>query len=349
MLTLQPSNARLWCNCTAAVQFSQMVPSRPPSDEQREGSCAAWLADLGGNSFDHVGETHSNGWMVDAEMARHIKGYLDLINSRGTAFTEFEVNISTYPPIWGRVDNAGFSKSGTTLYVDELKYGYRPVEVFENWQLIIYAKGLMPRCGPDVTHIQMGVYQPRGWHVDGIYRTWTIHRADLNPYIDRVLEYGLAAISPNPTATPGPHCAGCRAAVGCQALAQSAYSAAYLIASDRYRQMDNTELALELDFFDRAIDIITARHKAIKAEGEQRAKSEFIPGWQMSHRKGKRVFKYTGEFIKAVTMVDPHEDKLCTPAELERRGVPKAIVDTLTVQPNLPAKLTRKPKGTGLK
>ena len=66
-------------------------------DEAREGTCAAWVAECCINDdispWDFVDETHENGWIVDADMARHLEPYVKMARGRTEAFAENFVSV----------------------------------------------------------------------------------------------------------------------------------------------------------------------------------------------------------------------------------------------------------------
>ena len=105
--------------------------------------------------------------------------------------------------------------------------------------------------------------------------------------------------------------------------------------------MSAVELSRELVFIDEAQTLIHARAKAVQAEAEARIKSERIPGWKMVSTKGHRKFTVPAEMVQLLTGVDPWNKKLITPAEAERRGADKEVVNKISAQPDIGHKLMR--------
>lgn len=346
MIHLRPSAAYRWSNCAAAPTFEDRAPPQPDSDAAREGTCAAWVAEcvLKGDAhsaLDMEGETHANGWLVTPDMVHYVQQYIDMIQSRGGVTTaEQFVRLNEF--IAGTFDSST-SASGPTLFVDDLKYGFRIVEIFENPQLIIYgAAELMRLNNPAITQVQLGIYQPRAFHPDGIYRTWTVTVPQLMELAGDLIERGRRCQSPNPIATPGRHCGDCRAIIGCAAHAHSVYAAFQLVESHQYRKMTGTELSAELDFVALAETMIKARKSAVETEAETRLRSgEHVPAYHIKERFGDRRFKYPADVVRAMTGVDPTEKKMITPAALERAGVPPDVVNALSERPTIGFKLQR--------
>jgi len=336
-------------NCALYMQASQKYPEQPEGDEAREGTCAAWVAQLvltgeAANCAAVVGKTHENGWLVTAEMARDVQGYVDNVLSRGgTTSCERTVTLSTDPLIAGTLDLAATVSDRHTLYVDDLKYGRRIVEVRKNPQLIIYAAALLRNYAPGTFNfVQLGIYQPRAFHHKGTYRTWVVETVILLRMADEIIAAGRRCYEPDPIATAGEWCEYCPIATRCETLAQTNYARIAHVASQHHRNMTLAELSRELDFLEEADKTLKARKKAVEAEAEQRARREIIPGRHLKAGNGKRKFNVPGEVIRMVTGIDPYEkQELCTPAELERRGASPEAVKALSFTPSTGHKLVK--------
>lgn len=349
MIHLRPSGAYRWSNCPAAPTFEDRVPPESDTDAAREGTCAAWVAERmlsGVEPGTILGATHANGWLVTADMIQHVAGYVDMIRARGGRTTaEQFVRLTDF--IAGTLDASTSIEGGSILHVDDLKYGFKIVEIFENPQLIIYAAAELQRLGfpASITHAELGIYQPRAFHPDGIYRTWRIPVADLYAMARDLAERGLRCQEPNPVATPGRHCDNCRAATSCVALAHSVYAGYHVVEDRRQRRMTSPELVKELDFLRTMDDLLKARKSAVEAEAEERLKSgEHLHGWFLKPRFGHRKFMYPTNVVRWLTGKDPAKETLKTPAELERDGADVKVIGQLAETPRIGHKLDRMPE-----
>lgn len=339
---LPPSSSHRWMNCALYLQAAQNYPEQPEGDESREGTCAAWVAQLAltGQVVDcaaTVGMNHENGWLVTAEMSRDVQGYVETILKRGgTTSCEKYVTLSTDPLIAGTTDLSATIASIPTLYVDDLKYGRKIVEVRKNPPLIIYAAAILRNYAPGTFNlVQLGIYQPRAFHRDGTYRKWVVTVADLIRMADEIIEAGRRCYEPNPVGNAGEWCEYCPIVTRCETNAHTNYARATHVASEYHRDMTPLELSRELDFLEEAEATLKARKKAVEAEAMQRARTERIPGRTLKTGKGKRKFRSNGALLQMMTGINPYEEpKLCTPAELIRRGAPKAAVDAHSFTPD---------------
>ncbi|MBY5863284.1 DUF2800 domain-containing protein [Rhizobium leguminosarum] len=346
---LPPSSSHRWVNCALTIPAAQAYPEPPEGDEAREGTCAAWVAQtvLSGGAADCsalIGQAHTNGHPVTAEMAAIVQDYINMILKRGgTTSCEKFVTLSTDPLIAGTTDLSATVGDTPVLYVDDLKYGMEIVEVRKNTQIVIYAGAILRNYPPGTFNlVQLGIYQPRAFHRDGIYRKWVVSVADLLRMCDEIVEAGRRAYAPNPTANVGEWCKYCPIATRCEALAHTNYSRISLVQSQAHRDMTPIEISRELDFLEEADATLKARKKAVEAEAMERARREVIPGRKLEMGKGKKRFNIPAWLVKAVTGVDPMtEPGVCTPAELIRRGASKEAVNAMSFTPDTGMKLVK--------
>jgi len=93
---------------------------------------------------------------------------------------------------------------------------------------------------------------------------------------------------------------------------------------------------------ERMDDLFKARRDAVVAEAEARISANgYVPGWNLEKRYGKRKFKTDAAMIRMLTGIDALESKLCTPAELVRRGATEDQIKPLVSTPLIGTKLVR--------
>jgi len=340
-LILRPSSAHRWTRCPSSEHLLRSPNALPEADTDaaREGTCAAWVAEcvINGDAThcdDLVGKTHENGWFVDQQMADHIQPYVKMLQSRDMCVAEVLINAN---PITGTLDAK--STKGTTLYIDDLKYGYRIVEPTTP-QLVCYMAGVLQEGVANITHVQLGIYQPRAQHPEGIYRTITLTIAEAREQANAIVAIANDVVQGVGCATPGPHCSNCLRAHDCTALAHSVYEMWDVVNANGLLEPTGTDVANELALLTRLSDILSARKTAVEADAEERIKrNEFVPGWSMVERYGKRMFTLDRESIKTMTGFDPVEEKMVTPAALERMGADKDLVKAMTKTPMIGRKL----------
>ena len=340
MRKLRPSASRQWMHCGLSAHAPLDRPEQD-GDAAREGTCAAWVAELVRNgdatcAEDMLGKTHNNGWAVDEEMVRHINAYLAVLPIMGKS----EVFMQT-EHLEGTADDIGWIKGH--LAITDLKYGYGVVEAVNNWQLLSYlylhTAGQHMNDWPD--NVTLRIYQPRAIHDQGPLRSWHLTRAEYEPLLQRIGLRIKALVEGENEAHVGPQCTHCMHAVGCQALTQSVYKIADLTTSTRvYHTPSPEQLGDELAMLERMSALLKARRDAVEEEVIHRiAGGRFVPDWTIKSRYGKKRFTVDDASIAMLTGIDPAETKTCTPAELLRRGANPEVVNAITDTPRIGHKL----------
>jgi len=332
----RPSAAHRWTKCSAAPLFASRAGPQLVSDEAREGTCAAWVAELLLTDQPvEVGMMHENGWEVDADMIGHMREYADICRADGgQMWVEEYVTLSNR--IAGTPDCATLADG--VLTVRDLKYGFRLVAP-DSPQLVIYAAALL-LTHPTVQFIRTEIYQPRGFHQDGPRRwiDWT--PGEIRAMAEWIIQRAKECYKPDPIATPGDHCLYCDGAVGCVALQQTTATALAIAEMTGHRDRTPDEMAQALHFYRNALEIIKAAAKATEVEAEARAKrGERLPGWGITTRYGTSRVSKPPHIIKALTGKDATKTVPLNIGELRTAGLTKAQLLLITEQPTTGFKL----------
>jgi len=182
----------------------------------------------------------------------------------------------------GTPDAWAYNPDKRRLHIADLKFGFRFVEVWENWQLICYACGLLDMLQLDDTQttVEFTIVQPRSYHRDGPVRKWCVLASDLRAHIN-ILQHAAAAATTR--YIPNPGCGDCPGRHVCVALQQSA-----LVALERAYEGDPFELpppALgdELRRLKDAAKKIDARISGLETQAEHALRAGVvIPGWSLT-------------------------------------------------------------------
>lgn len=350
MIPLRPSAAKFWTNCAAYPRMVAALPEQPDSDPAREGTCAAWVAErLVRGETVAEGEHHSNGWVVDADMLRHMKRYVEILRQYGLSYLEAERFVRLNDMTAGTTDAWGVytttADGKNHLIVIDLKYGYGIVEPAFNPQLSCYGGALVreaQQAGVTIASVTLVIHQPRAAHPDGHTRSWTTDTRSFVGHVIEIEKRGAACQAADPIAHAGPHCNDCPAAATCHALGRSLYQAHGTMLLSQQRQMDRTQLAAELVFLSEIEKMLKARKTMVEAEASAHIEQGLIvPGWALERGMGNRKWSAPQSMIHALTGIDPTSDKLATPAEMIRRGANEAVINALTTVPQTAPSLKR--------
>ena len=347
MIPLRPSSAHIWTQCPGQPTMAGRMPPETPSDAAREGTCAAWVAEMM-LTGQPVPKQHENGWIVTDDMVSHVTKYVELVRSHGGQISvERKVRLNQW--VEGTPDAFAVLDAEGILHADDLKYGFGIVEPYRNPQVSIYVGAILRHLsarGVTIRRVEVGIYQPRAWHPAGVYRTWVCEPHQLMAFVQEIEAAIPATQEANPKLTPGSHCEYCPAAATCPAVAHENYRVYSKVCADTQRHMSQVELGEELAFLELAEDMLKARRTAVNAEAEARLKrAQHIPGWHLGERRGNRRFTVPAKMVRALTGIDPTEPKMVTPAELERKGASPVMVEAITETPIIAPKLERIPPG----
>lgn len=350
------SSSGRWIHCP---ESAWLEPNYPDIEHPaaKEGTAAHEMAELilkGQHTIEElVDRQASNGIMMTGEMVPHVQMYVDHIQKRGVAYwieevIEIKCNVGT---VTGRCDGAAFAFDETTnhLFIDDFKYGYRPVEVFKNWQQLIYAMGMFTKIGSRIQTITMTIIQPRGQHHDGPIRSWTIGAEELERYMLHLWKQLEYLNSPNRKCHTGAWCRDCKVQPHCAAAISAGMNAIDVIMKALPDTKTAKDIADLLDILtyasktvDHLLDSVNARAEAMILNGQP------IPGYGYEPGKGKRKFKNPEAAIAAAAAVgiDITNKVVCTPLEAERRGLSEMFVKQLATTPSTAPRLKKRDVST---
>jgi len=283
-----------------------------------------------------VGMTHENGWEVDPDMIGHMQDYANICRADGGEMW-VEEHVTLSPNIAGTPDCVTLADG--VLTVRDLKYGFKLVAP-DSPQLIIYAAAILQAPPGPIHTIRTEIYQPRGFHQDGI-RRWIDWAPDqIRDAAAWIIQRAEECYKPDPIATPGDHCLYCDGAVGCVALQQTTATALAIAEMTGHRDRTPAEMAQALHFYRNALEIIKAAAKATEVEAEARVRrGERLPGWGITIRYGTSRVSMPPHVIKAMTGKDATKTVPMNIGELRAAGLTKAQLAVITNQPTTGFKL----------
>ena len=348
---IAPSSAGVWVKCPGSVTMKEACPELPRETEHHdEGDAAHWLAAQRLQGYEYKGLIDvkaPNGFIITEEMASYVEIYIEDI--RALILTDLTLlhieEIILAPRIhaesWGSVDTWRYCPITHTIYIWDFKYGYGIVEVFENWQLINYAIGLIDLIFK--THgitdteltVSMRIAQPRPYHRDGPIREWLVKASDLRAYANKLEAAAIEALGPDPTVTSGSHCQYCSARASCPAAHKAAMSAIDHTMQAGIDKLPPDAMANELRILRRVAEAIKYRLTGLEAEAMSQIKNgEAIPGWALDAEQGKAVWtRPAGEIFAMGDMIGKDLRKVAapiTPAQAKKAGVDRAMIDAFS-------------------
>lgn len=344
-MIIRPSSSARMVKCPGSLRMERDAPPRPESDDAKEGTAAHWLSEMvltgqAPDTISLVDRFAPNGVCITAEMAEYCDVYINHIRSRGPGFAvETQVEYTVSPDITVK----GTSDSGhivdKTLYVDDLKYGYRLIDPNENWQLICYAIGLIAKLQPRpaVENIVMSIIQPRPYHPRGAVRSWTITCGQIEEYWVKLQQAAVTACGPDAAMSTGSHCQYCGAFAECPAAQAAGMNAVDVVMSGSNDVLSPNALSMELSNLARAKAVMDARIAGLEEVAKERIKQgTIVPGWGVQRQLGNTRWLKDADvtLIEMMAGVPLTEPKLITPAAAKRKGVGEEVIKAFTERPD---------------
>lgn len=349
-------NRVMKCNGSVAMLQSLEIPPdhKEQSSDQLEGDAVHDVAVMVFNGqisdpLEMVDRKVVNGIYITPEMTDYIDPFCMEIKSRQREGQEFwietamDFNISPETRILCRPDVVTYDPVAGILSIDDLKYGFRIVEPFDNWTLIAYAMSWIINKQIVPVQILLTIHQPRPHHENGKRRTLVLTYAELCQLYQQMVDR-LAVLSDE--LHTGTHCYHCPALVPCRAARNAMMNAIDVSSTVFHDKYSTNDLGTELMIAERAAKALKDRIDAMKELmmfriGEQ---GEINQEWAIERELGNRKYlpHATPELIKTITGIDIAKPGMLTPAQAIKKSVPESVINAFTTRPLLTPKLVHK-------
>lgn len=351
---LAPSSASRRKACAGSRKMEALYPQPDDSPHALEGTAAHWAASemLSGRTVDS-GQIAENGVMLTDEMIEAATMYVDEIRKVLIEHPDCILHVEERVGIeyinddcWGTPDC--WLYDGIALHLWDFKYGHRFVDVFENWQLIEYAAGILDYLGIDglrdeYIYVVMTIVQPRCYVGGSPVRSWRVRAVDLRGYFNAARMFEAKAMDDNASLTVSPECRDCSARHACPALQRAAYADMNITTEAVPFDLPPEALGTELRYIQSAINTLTARATSLEEQALSMIRhGASIPHYIAQHGMGReRWIKPEAEVIAmgALMGVDLGVTKLVTPKQAIKAGMPEAVVKSFTEIPRGELKL----------
>lgn len=367
---LAPSSAHRWRVCSGSAWMESQFPDLSDETARREGTACHWVMlhrlTMEPAGYLAEGSTAPNGVEVTRAMIDGVELLAQDIEAklgptwRTLVVVERPVSIRrVHEANWGTPDvRAWVQKNGRWwLYIWDLKYGFKRVEVFENDQLVDYAAGCLEEAKIDglaeqSVGVSFNVVQPRAYHPDGPLREWTCLASDIRAQVNILAMAADEATSVAPVCRPRPDvCENCRARSGCDALQEAVYRGMDIARQAIPRVMSDEALGLELAMLEDVDGLLKARMSGLEELVKARLSSGHrIPHWQYSPGQGGVKWTKPPAEVKAlgamfgVDLTKPLE--VITPTQAKAAGLPMDYVKPYFQTVTGAVKLTRSTDAT---
>jgi hypothetical protein len=283
------------------------------------------------------------GVYITPEMVEHTNEFLS--DRRGVV--EHDTSFAGHGyEIKGRADRVIFDNG--ILEVHDFKYGWRLVEVEENWTLIAHAIGyalqLVHGAGvdlfKDIRAVVFKIYQPRPFHPNGKVREWSISSYELNEYHKQLNDI---MNKPSDYVSTGANCKNCPSLGVCSAHNKATMNSIDVSELPFHSEITDADLSVMLTELKRAKKTIETALKAYEDIAMHRiSQGQIVAGYGLERGLSNRHWNknVTPEFIKLLTgREDLTKVELITPTQAVKKGVPEDVVNSLSARTETGLKL----------
>ncbi|MEG1884853.1 MAG: DUF2800 domain-containing protein [Alistipes sp.] len=353
---LAPSSANMWSKCGGWVVMSQSFPEpSQTTDAARIGTAAHEVAaryiesHARAKTYSPVaGELTDNDVTIDDEMLDACEMYADNVREVmiqtgvfGGSFLGVEMPLKM-PMIndhmFGTADCVLIDTANKTAYVWDYKHGFDPVDVYENYQLISYAAGVIdyltthtPFLGSQNQDFKFvfRIVQPRAMHRHGPIREWSVTLAELRPYLDQLSQAATLAMSGVGQTQSGPHCRYCPARHACESAISAGVGLYEVAAQALPLDMTPDAVAAQLAIVTRASRQLESIKDALEQQVEALIKKGTnVRGYIAEPRRGRETWKDLDQVFALGDMlgVDLRKVSAVTPKQAEKLGIDGSVI-----------------------
>jgi Protein of unknown function (DUF2800) len=355
--TIAPSSLARTVQCPGSVVFSQKYGDLETVAAD-EGTAAHWVAMryamVANNHVEGVvpklGEKIQGGFTVDKEMIAGAEMYAEALEGFGGQAEQTILIPRIHEKCGGTPDFWQYSKETKTLRVTDYKYGHKFVEIFENWQLIAYACGLVDMLHEahelleHETIVELLLVQPRCYHPDGPVRSWRVSASKLRALINIARAAAEDALGPNPKTKSGPECLYCPARGECK-TAHIATTAIIEYAGHVEQMAQNgVEVGMRLHLINAALEMLKAVGSGLEEQALAMIRAgKTVPHFAIDYSKPRETWARSVGEVKALGLLYGQnlvtEEINCTPKQAVAKGIDRAVISKYSVTPNGKAKL----------
>lgn len=241
---------------------------------------------------------------------------------------------SIHPECWGTPD-VWVVGENNILHIWDYKFGHSYVDVFENWQLIAYASGILDLLAtqnrlPPITDVHFHIVQPRCYKTDNV-EGWLISVDELWPYLKRLGISEHVSMRPDAKCQPSPQCKHCDASHVCQALQLAALEATETATENTPNDLTPDALGNELRVLQHSQALLDARINGLEQHATTLLKKgKPVPHFSLEQTNGRQVWNIPVGKIAALAEIYGakllKEVEAVTPLQAIKAGVPEKAI-----------------------
>lgn len=345
-MILRPSAASIWSKCAGSHKLSASAPDwTEQADEdievREEGTACHWSAHQHALTGTRVAEgaLAPNGVAITDEMHEAHDVYFDAIRQWGVSQAFFEVPVVArriHTQCQGTADVGAYDPARRTIFVGDLKFGFRFVDVMWNPQLLCYGMGLQDFFGIESDldlWFEFLICQPRSYHRDGPVRRWRVHATELRAHINILAMAAERALADDATCKVNPGCGRCGGRYHCETLRQSALGETDMVGAAVPHDLPFAAAETELRHLQHARSMLDARITGLESQvvhGMRTGQASLH--YAMEANNPRRVWKDDASRATIINIakllgVEATKEVILTPAQAEKKLPPAFVAE----------------------
>lgn len=274
-----PSSMARTVACARSATLAALYPELGVHPEAEEGTAAHWgLAETIHGREVVLGQVAPNGIALTQEMLEGIDTFMERYHAVLAQIGDapYEVHVEETLPWalhednWGTPDLWIWVPSTGTLYLFDFKFGHKPVQVFECWQLVNYVALIGNKLGwtglsEQRIRVHMDIVQPRAYHAKP-QRAWQVVASDLRAHINQISNAIGASLATDPQATVNPECDYCPGRVACSAHQRASFRGIAIAQSVTPHDMTPAAMSREHEMLLQYEAVMVSRRKGLEEQ-----------------------------------------------------------------------------------
>lgn len=335
---MRPSNAHIWTKCAGWYRFAENAATLPDDGpEADEGNQAHEVAAnlLRGTPTPDAPEEMQEGAELWVETIKETVGDDIQLNN-------IERTFAVLDGMEGTPDYPHYDIKSRRQDVFDYKYGFVPVEVEENPQLLLYANGLLDLLPPSnlPTDMWFHVVQPRDFTQIKKVRSWNPTIEEFRDRIHEVLNARDQALEPDQPLTVGNQCTYCNVRDSCPALAKGVGAAIDFTSAPISVKRSPAAIGREWTIVKEFQALLKSRATGLEAQIEQMIKNgAHDTGYVFGSSAGKLEWTVPPEHVRdfgKMWDVDVDKPNVKTPTQvkalLKKKKLPPESIDAMSAR-----------------
>lgn len=325
---LPPSSAARRMACPGSRAMAERYAHEEENEASKEGTIAHEVAAhyLQQGQREFVGTNPG----ITPEMLEGAQYYLETVSrfiDPNQIHVEEKISCtSIHPAMWGTPDAWGID-SDWNLHVFDFKYGFTPVDAFENWQLLAYACGIVDVYAftTPIKNIYLHIVQPRDYVSSSKHKTWVLSKDELMTYRQRLVVSEAESMSPHATLRVSDQCKYCPARYACPALQAAAFGAAEVSFRDTPQGLSPRAVGAELKLLHEARDLLEYRITALETQAQHLLQAgEHVDHFELATVEGRLNWSTNKEKVIELGLlegIDLRKEDIITPTQAIKAGL----------------------------